>query len=232
MEAAKRCLNERGYSQTSARDIASEAGVSTAAIGYHYGTKDALLMEALLEALGRVGRGAGREAGRPRRAGRPRPGSGSRENWERVIPTFATDRALWRIQFDMLGAMDRNPRLKEFLSGANREARLALVAMFGDPRGPDAPARRRGRAPRQLLPGAARRLSAQHLLDPDTSLTAPDLARMLTTVARDAERIMTTCSGSSSSRVVTPSSRMVRSIWPDRISMARSTPSRPPAIRP
>ena len=55
MQAAKRCLNERGYSQTSARDIASEAGVSTAAIGYHYGTKDALLMEALLEALAEWG---------------------------------------------------------------------------------------------------------------------------------------------------------------------------------
>ncbi len=182
MQAAKRCLNERGYSQTSARDIASEAGVSTAAIGYHYGTKDALLMEALLEALAEWGAVLGKKLVAPTAPGTT-AGDRFRQNWERVIQTFATDRALWRIQFDMLGAMDRNPRLKEFLSGANRDARLALVAMFGDPRGPDAPAdheaERLGSFYQALLAG----LSAQHLLDPATSLTALDLARMLTTVA-------------------------------------------------
>jgi len=106
------------------------------------------------------------------------------QNWERVIETFSTDRALWRIQFDMLGAMDRNPRLKEILSASNREARLALVAMFGDPRGPGAPAddeaERIGSFYQALLAG----LSAQHLLDPETSLTGADLARTITTVAR------------------------------------------------
>ena len=45
-------------------------------------------------------------------------------------------------------------------------------------------------------------------------------------------RSITTCSGVSSSSVVTPSSRIVRSTCPRRISMIRSTPSRPPAIRP
>ncbi len=183
MLAAKRCLNERGYSQTSARDIATEAGVSTAAIGYHYGTKDALLMEALLEALGEWGASLGEKLVAPTAPGTT-AGERFMQNWERVIPTFASERALWRIQFDMLGAMDRNPRLKEFLSGANRDARLALVAMFGDPRGPDAPAdddeaERLGSFYQALLAG----LSAQHLLDPDTSLTARDLGRMLTTVA-------------------------------------------------
>jgi hypothetical protein len=83
----------------------------------------------------------------------------------------------------MLGAMDRNPKLKEILSGANREARLALVAMFGDPRGPDAPAddeaERLGAFYQALLAG----LSAQHLLNPETSLTGPELARMITSVA-------------------------------------------------
>ena len=47
LEAAKGCLHERGYAQTSARDLASAAGVSPAAIGYHHGTKDALLTTAL-----------------------------------------------------------------------------------------------------------------------------------------------------------------------------------------
>ncbi|EFL11040.1 predicted protein [Streptomyces sp. AA4] len=51
LEAARVCLRERGLS-TTARDIASEAGVSLAAIGYHFGTKDALLAQAATEAIG------------------------------------------------------------------------------------------------------------------------------------------------------------------------------------
>jgi AcrR family transcriptional regulator len=187
MEAAKRCLAERGYSHTSARDVATEAGVSTAAIGYHYGTKDALLMQALLEALAEWGAALGQKMLGP---SAPGTSAGERftQNWERVIETFTTDRELWRIQFDMLGAMDRNPRLKEFLSGSNRDARLALVAMFGDPRGADAPAddeaERLGSFYQALLAG----LSAQYLLNPATALSARDLARVLTSVAAMLER--------------------------------------------
>ncbi len=50
--AAKKCLLEKGYNRTTARDIASAAGVSLAAIGYHFASKDALLTEALLLAFG------------------------------------------------------------------------------------------------------------------------------------------------------------------------------------
>lgn len=183
MDAAKRCLTERGYSHTSARDIASEAGVSTAAIGYHYGTKDALLIAALIESLGEWGAVLGERMVAPTAPGAS-AGERFTQNWSRVMETFGTDRALWRIQFDMLGAMDRNPQLKEILSGANREARLALVAMFGDPRGADAPpdddeAELLGSFYQALLAG----LSAQHLLNPETSLTGPDLARMIREVA-------------------------------------------------
>ena len=43
--AAKQCLLEKGYARTTARDIASAAKVSLAAIGYHFSSKDALLTE-------------------------------------------------------------------------------------------------------------------------------------------------------------------------------------------
>ena len=38
---------EKGYARTTARDIASAAGVSLAAIGYHFSSKEALLTEML-----------------------------------------------------------------------------------------------------------------------------------------------------------------------------------------
>ena len=55
IEGAKTCLMEKGYTRTTARDIATAAGVSLAAIGYHFGSKDDLLNEAMRQALDRVG---------------------------------------------------------------------------------------------------------------------------------------------------------------------------------
>lgn len=36
LAAARKCLLEKGYNRTTARDIASAGGVSLAAIGYHF----------------------------------------------------------------------------------------------------------------------------------------------------------------------------------------------------
>lgn len=41
------CIEQRGYARTSSRDIARAAGVNVASINYHFGSKDALLDEAL-----------------------------------------------------------------------------------------------------------------------------------------------------------------------------------------
>src|SRR5262252_2857415 len=55
LAGAKRCLIEKGYAATTARDIAAASGVSLAAIGYHFGSKDALLNQAVFESIGEWG---------------------------------------------------------------------------------------------------------------------------------------------------------------------------------
>jgi AcrR family transcriptional regulator len=52
LAGAKRCLIEKGYARTTARDIAAASGVSLAAIGYHFGSKDALMNQAIYEFVG------------------------------------------------------------------------------------------------------------------------------------------------------------------------------------
>ncbi|BBX98562.1 TetR/AcrR family transcriptional regulator [Mycobacterium lacus] len=47
LDGALACLRERGYGNTSSRDIARAAGVNVASINYHFGSKDALLDDAL-----------------------------------------------------------------------------------------------------------------------------------------------------------------------------------------
>jgi AcrR family transcriptional regulator len=48
LQGAIECLRTKGYSRTTVRDIASAAGANLASIGYHFGSKEALLNEAIL----------------------------------------------------------------------------------------------------------------------------------------------------------------------------------------
>ena len=52
LDGAKRCLYEKGYAGTTARDIVAASRTNLASIGYHFGSKDALLAAAMIEAFG------------------------------------------------------------------------------------------------------------------------------------------------------------------------------------
>ncbi len=52
LAGARQVIVERGVAKATAREIANAAGVSLAAIGYHFGSKEQLITEALNETLG------------------------------------------------------------------------------------------------------------------------------------------------------------------------------------
>ena len=47
VEGAIECLRERGFARTTAREVVAAAGVNLGAIGYHFGSMEALLAEAI-----------------------------------------------------------------------------------------------------------------------------------------------------------------------------------------
>lgn len=47
LEAALACLRDNGYAHTTARDLVAASGTNLNSIGYHFGSKDALLSEAI-----------------------------------------------------------------------------------------------------------------------------------------------------------------------------------------
>jgi AcrR family transcriptional regulator len=47
LQGAIECLRTKGYARTTARDIAAAADANLASIGYHFGSKEALLNEAI-----------------------------------------------------------------------------------------------------------------------------------------------------------------------------------------
>ncbi|HZE37369.1 MAG TPA: helix-turn-helix domain-containing protein [Stackebrandtia sp.] len=164
LDAARVGLSDKGYARITARDIATAAGVSLAAIGYHFGSKEALLDAALVEALRDWG-----DALESIAAAAPASAS-PRERfvavWDRVSASIAADRSLWAVQFELLSAAARDPERAQAIAESNRHARLALVELFGV--AGDAST---GALLQMLLTGAVARL----LLDPADAVAGEDL---------------------------------------------------------
>ncbi len=120
LEGAKRCLVEKGFVRTTARDIVKESGTNLASIGYHYGSKDALLAEAYVDLISNVGDtfGAFDEG-----AATGEPGSLERfeEAWRGVIRSFTEARPIWLLTFEVVTNADRLPTVREHLVKAQDE---------------------------------------------------------------------------------------------------------------
>jgi AcrR family transcriptional regulator len=182
LAAAKRCLYEKGYARTTARDIAAASGVSLAAIGYHFGSKDALLNAARIEAIGEWWEELGRAL-----AADPDPDASPMERfeaiWTRVVESFAAQRPLWTASFELLSQVDQAPEVRAAVAQAQERARLGLAALFHhlDPTLDEKKAWVVGSFYLALLPG----VMAQWLVDPEHAPSGRDLAEALRTIVAD-----------------------------------------------
>ena len=183
LAGAKRCLYEKGYARTTARDIAGAAGVSLAAIGYHYGTKEALLNTALLQALEEWGEELGRMLAVVEEPDLS-PAERFETAWAQVLRSFAANHKLWSVQFEVLGRLDADPQLRETFAAANRGARLALADLFGDLGVPGAaqPSEERALAVGTFYQAMLGGVATQWLVDPPTALTGAQLVQALRTL--------------------------------------------------
>ena len=125
LDGAKRCLIEKGYSKTTARDVADAAGVSLAAIGYHFGSKESLLEQAFMAAMEDWFDEDAMEDRHEELEG------GSLERFEaffgEVIASFPRQSALMRLNIEMGLESTHNPSLSTFMSHAVQLGREGLV---------------------------------------------------------------------------------------------------------
>ncbi|MFI9243143.1 TetR/AcrR family transcriptional regulator [Streptomyces sp. NPDC053086] len=186
LEGAKRCLLEKGFLRTTARDIVKESGTNLASIGYHYGSKAELLVQAyvsLIEGVGeRFDPGLGGKVTQP-------PGSLERfqEVWTSVIRTVPESRAIWLLSFELMFQDERLEEVRKLLAAAQLEGRVGLTALFSGVPEADldpAAAETEGRLYQTLLNG----LMVQWLFDPDSASTAEQLTEGLRRVMRGAAR--------------------------------------------
>jgi AcrR family transcriptional regulator len=181
IEGAKTCLLQKGYGRTTARDIATEAGVSLAAIGYHFGSKEALLNEAMRVALDEWGA----ELAQTMSAGTAGDNAQERfaETWRLTVDSLSAPgvRALWTTQFEVLSLGSHMPELLAELSKLQGEAREGVAYLFGgaDPDSDPETVQRVGAFFQALLLGVV----ALYLFDPAKAPTGEDLASSIQLVA-------------------------------------------------
>jgi AcrR family transcriptional regulator len=184
LAAAKRCLYEKGYARTTARDIAAASGVSLAAIGYHFGSKEALLNAARIQALGEWWEELGRTL-----AADADPQASPMERfeaiWTKVVESFATHRPLWVATFELLAQLDHAPEVRAAVAEAQEQARMGLAGLFHhlDPALDEQKAWAVGSFYLALLPG----VMAQWLIDPEHAPSGHDLAQALQTIVADVD---------------------------------------------
>ncbi|MFI9824500.1 TetR/AcrR family transcriptional regulator [Streptomyces sp. NPDC052013] len=126
LEGAKRCLLAKGFMRTTARDIVKESGTNLASIGYHYGSKDALLVQAYISLVGDTGDAF------EGKVEDTEPGSLERFElvWSNIVGTMKQPGSVWRLSMEALALGDRMPEVRERLSQAQREAGRSLVPLL------------------------------------------------------------------------------------------------------
>ena len=131
LDGAKRCLLEKGFARTTARDIVKESGTNLASIGYHYGSKDALLAQAyvaLVEEMSEAfagGAGAGL-------TGPPGSLERFRQVWSNVVATMREPQSMWRLSAEIAVMGDQLPEVRDHLARAQREGSRGFVALMTD----------------------------------------------------------------------------------------------------
>jgi AcrR family transcriptional regulator len=183
---AKRCLLEKGYARTTARDIASAAGVSLAAIGYHFSSKEALLTEALLLACGDWDKDFRRllNEGVPTDAS---PRERFESTWARLIETFETHRSLWVANMELFSQIPRMPEIRGALGNNLQVARSELASMFLNKERSaisERTVQTIGKFNHVLLSG----LIMQWLIDPEHALSARDLTEAMLSIVEGMQK--------------------------------------------
>ena len=176
LEGARKCLYERGYARTTARDIVAASGTNLASIGYHFGSKEALLNAAMVQAFDEWGDRL-TEAFLREPICAAGPIARFEAGWARIIEAIEAHRPLWIALFQALAQTEHSPEMRTFLAGAMQHGREQIAANLERAGQPAFAARERIAAAfnQALLIG----LMAQLLVDPEHAPTGRDFGAAL-----------------------------------------------------
>ena len=178
LAGAVRCLREKGYAHTTARDIVAASGTNLASIGYHYGSTKALLNAAVLTAMDDFG------AEMARAIGEPDPGQSALERfeqfWTRVIDSFQASSQVWLATFDIFTVAQRDPEVRAAVAEGLEDGRkLWARLLYGVDDADEEKMRAIGSLHQALVSGVL----VQWLIDPGRAPSAAELALGMRAIA-------------------------------------------------
>jgi AcrR family transcriptional regulator len=176
LDAAKQLLREKGYARTTARDLVAASGTNLASIGYHFGSKDALLNEAIGEGFSEWTEhiGAAAEA-----AGDAPPLDRLAASWRAMVDDFPATRALFVAFLEALAQAERSPELRAQLAGHYEASRERVAAMIAETLGAEGIAPDDARVVASFLIAVCDGLLMQSFLDPERAPSGERLAEAL-----------------------------------------------------
>lgn len=176
LDGAVRCLRDKGYARTTARDVVAASGANLASIGYHYGSLQALLNAAVMKAMEDFGAEIGqlmRDLGDG-----PLPDRLERF-WTHVIASFRDNPGVWMATFDTFSVAQHDPEIRAALADGFEDGRkLWAEAVYGLDGEADQ-ARAVGSLHQALISG----VMVQWLLDPARAPSAAELTAALRAIA-------------------------------------------------
>jgi AcrR family transcriptional regulator len=126
LDGARRCLLERGYARTTARDLVAASGTNLASIGYHFGSKEALLHGAMQqcfdEYIEQISQIVFADPGAT-------PLERVRASWEALVGTFDQYRPLMVAFVEALAQAQRVPQLRAQLAECYERLRASVADM-------------------------------------------------------------------------------------------------------
>lgn len=124
LEGAKRCLREQGYARTTARDLVAASGTNLSSIGYHFGSKEALLAEAFDEVFVEW-------TGQLTAAALDDPAANALErvvvSWRALLDTLPKHQNLMLAYVESVGPTVRSPALRKQLAEHYDRVRLEVA---------------------------------------------------------------------------------------------------------
>lgn len=168
IDGTLRCLERLPPERITARAIAEESGANLASIAYHFGSKDDLVTEAVIEGLDRwlAEIAAGLDELAP-----PEPTARFRRAAEAIETTRRRHTGLARNFLGALARAQHDPRVREMLAEGFRTTRPNVAALLGlgsDQAGEDAAG---------LVHSLFAGLLFQVLLDPDLAIDGERMER-------------------------------------------------------
>jgi AcrR family transcriptional regulator len=172
VQGAMTCLREKGYARTTARDIAAASKSNLGSIGYHFGSKEALLNEAIRDGFAEWTAQLGSIAFADEGA---TPLQRGRASWVALTESFEEHRPLIVAFVEALAQSVRSDELRAQLADIYENGRAAVAQLVEASLGEADIDDEQSRAVASFMIAVCDGLLLQWLVDPERAPTGEEL---------------------------------------------------------